>query len=118
MLRVISGSIKPTGYLDASMPGNGRLRKWEDIERDRLALRDAARKEAEEKAGMLGHEMRPWSNVNLSRCQKCNRQAKITNIISRLSTKFTGPALEQQCDDTNEEKSNDTWHWEFGAYME
>ena len=118
MLRVISAEIKPTGYLCPDMPGNERLRKWEDIEKDREELRQAARKSAEKKAEELGHKMRPWSNVNLSRCSVCNRQIKITNIISRLSTKYSGPALEQQCDHTDGEKSNDTWHWEFNAYME
>lgn len=65
-----------------------------------------------------GHQLKPWSNINSSHCEKCGRQARIRNILGRDNTEFKGPAFEQECDETTLYGSRDRWHWEFAAHME
>lgn len=109
--------IITSGY-NANQVSNGRLRHWNDIELERNIKRHNARSEAEQKASLLGHSLKPWSIINSSCCTKCGREGKIINILSRDMTHFEGPLLHVECDGTQYNDSNDKWHYSMSTITE
>ncbi len=110
-------SYSPTGYLDTQLLGN-MLKRWEDIEGPRDEKREACRIEAAKIAMDNGHDLKPWSAINSTTCNKCGREIHLYNILSRSSSRMRGRALEQKCDDTSHDTSNDVWEYRMNAQME
>ena len=107
-----------SGYCDFQLDrGGANAKRWEDIEMERLALTKNAYSEADKILSENGHIMKRWSNVNTSYCTKCYREARISNIYSRLKSKINGPAIEEKCDDSGLYSSKDVFHWEYNNYM-
>ncbi len=96
MLKIISAQIR-SGFLVTESPRT--FRKWEYIEAERNIKRDAARIDALNIAEKKnGHQMRPWSIISSSQCNKCGMELFIRNVHSKSNTIIEGRATECKCD--------------------
>lgn len=72
-----------TPYLD-TQPFQHKFILWENREKELELNKDALKREAEEIASRLGHQLRKW-DYNSSSCTKCTRAVQITNIHGKSS---------------------------------
>lgn len=85
-----------SGYLVPELAPK-RYVRWEDREAELDAIRDEARKTAENLVSENGHLLAKWDAVNQSYCSRCNKQISIRDIYSTSGATFHGPATTGSC---------------------
>jgi len=80
------------------------------------SLRDKTLTEAEDKASVLGHNLKGWTSLNTCRCRKCGAYAKVHDLLisneSSIYNKFYGAAFLNKCNVVFEEEDK----YEFPEY--
>lgn len=88
-----------TPYLDPQVHSIPGVPDWKDKIKEVHAKRDINRRQAEEKAEELGHNLSPWTLMNSSRCKKCGSVVYLHNIHGSTDAEdISGRAWTDKCD--------------------
>ncbi|KKM61848.1 hypothetical protein LCGC14_1527630 [marine sediment metagenome] len=79
-----------SGYLYPELGGGWNMINWATKEKELNIRRDELRQKAASRAESLGHELKPWSNINSSYCAKCARRVQLFSVNSNAAVVGSG----------------------------